>query len=92
MCGNPYSMTKADAKLLEDKYTKIDRELKKALPYVKHISANGLGELFVSKHTLQLLAEWEPLAEPEEVSVMLETNVYLFDEAHFRQIAYLGKY
>lgn len=92
MCGIPDCMTKADAKLLEDKYTKIDRELKKALPYVKHISANGLGELFVSKHTLQLLAEWEPLAAPEEVSVMLETNGSLFDEAHFRQIANLGKY
>ena len=92
MCGIPDCMAKADAKALEDKYTKIDRELEKALPYVKHISANGLGELFVSKHTLRLLSKWKPLAEPNEVSVMLETNGSLFDEAHFSQIANLGKY
>lgn len=92
MCGIPDCMTKADTMALEDKYTKIDKELKKALPYVKHLSANGLGELFVSKHTLRLLSEWEPLADPSEVSVMLETNGSLFDEAHFGQIANLGKY
>lgn len=92
MCGIPDCMANADVKLLEDKYAKIDMELKKALPYVKHISANGLGELFVSKHTLNLLSEWEPLADPSEVSVMLETNGSLFDEAHWKQIANLGKY
>lgn len=92
MCGIPDCMAKADAKLLEDKYTKIDAELKKALPYVKHISANGLGELFVSRHTLQLLSEWRPLADPDEVSVTLETNGSLFDEAHWKQIANLGQY
>lgn len=92
MCGIPDCMEKADAKLLEDKYNKIDMELKKALPYVKHISANGLGELFVSRHTLKLLSEWEPLADPSEVSVVLETNGSLFDEAHWNQIANLGKY
>lgn len=92
MCGIPDCMAKADAGSLEDKYTKIDKELEKALPYVKHISANGLGELFVSKHTLKLLSEWEPLADPNEVSVTLETNGSLFDEAHWKQIANLGKY
>lgn len=92
MCGIPGCMAKTDAKLLEDKYTKIDLELKKALPHVKHISANGLGELFVSRHTLKLLSEWEPLADPNEVSVTLETNGSLFDEAHWEQISNLGKY
>lgn len=92
MCGIPDCMAKADARSLEDKYTKIDKELEKALPYVKHISANGLGELFVSKHTLKILSEWEPLADPNEVSAALETNGSLFDEAHWKQIANLGKY
>lgn len=92
MCGIPDCMAKADTKLLEDKYTKIDAELKKALPYVKHISANGLGELFVSRHTLKLLSEWRPLADPDEVFVTLETNGSLFDETHWKQIANLGQY
>lgn len=92
MCGIPDCMAKADARLLEEKYTIIDRELEKALPYIKHISANGLGELFVSKHTLKLLSEWRPLADPDEVSVMLETNGSLFDEAHWKQIENLGQY
>lgn len=92
MCAIPDCMVKADAKLLEEKYQKIDSELKKALPYVKHLSANGLGELFVSRHTLKLLAEWKPLADPKEVSVTLETNGALFDEAHWEPISNLGKY
>lgn len=92
MCGIPDCMAKADAELLEEKYEKIDMELKKALPYVKHISANGLGELFVSKHILKLLSEWEPLADPSEISVVLETNGSLFDEVHWKQIENLGKY
>ncbi|MCR5678137.1 MAG: hypothetical protein K6G13_08920 [Agathobacter sp.] len=92
MCGIPGCMANKDAKITEEKYNRIDAEIRKALPYIKHISANGLGELFVSKHTLQLLSEWEPLADPSEVTVSLETNGSLFDEAHWSQIANLGKY
>lgn len=92
MCAIPDCMARADAKIREEKYQKIDSELKKALPYVKHLSANGLGELFVSSHTLKLLSEWEPLADPEEVFVTLETNGALFDEAHWKQISNLGRY
>lgn len=92
MCGIPDCMAKAEAEVVEKKYQRIDAELRKALPYVKHVSANGLGELFVSKHTLKLLSEWEPLAPPDEVSVTLETNGALFDEAHWKQIANLGQY
>ena len=92
MCDIPNCMARADAKLKEEKYNKIDEELRKALPYIKHISANGLGELFVSKHTLKLLSEWKPLADPSEVSVTLETNGSLFDEAHWKQIENLGQY
>ncbi len=92
MCGIPDCMSKSSVKELEVKYDKIEDEIRKALPYIKHISANGLGELFVSKHTLNLLSEWEPLSDPSEVSVSLETNGSLFDEEHWKTISNLGKY
>ncbi len=92
MCGIPDCMAKADFADLERKYGKIDAEIRKALPYVKHISANGLGELFVSRHILKLLSEWEPVADPSEISVSLETNGSLFDAEHWKQISNLGKY
>lgn len=92
MCGIPNCMPGKDAAETEKKYKKIDSEIRKALPYIKHIGANGLGELFASRHTLKLLSEWEPLADPSEVSVSLETNGSLFDESHWKQIENLGKY
>ncbi len=92
MCGIPDCMAKANITEREKKYEKIDTEIRKALPYVKHISANGLGELFVSKHILKLLSEWKPLADPSEITVSLETNGSLFDEKHWEQISNLGQY
>ena len=92
MCTIPDCMARADRELSEKKYDRIDSELKKILPYVKHISANGMGELFASRHTLKLLSEWQPVAPADEISVTLESNGSLFDEDHWRQIANLGKY
>ncbi len=92
MCDIPNCMARADAKAREEKLNRIDEELRKILPYVRFISANGLGELFVSKHTLKLLSEWKPLADPSVVSVGLETNGSLFDEEHWKQIENLGQY
>ena len=77
---------------LESCYDKIEAELKKVLPHVKRLGANGRGELFVSKRILKILSEWKPLAPAEEVSVSLETNGALFDEKHWKQIENLGKY
>lgn len=77
---------------LEGGYDKIEAELKKILPYVKKIGANGCGELFVSKRILKLLSQWKPLAPAEEISVILETNGALFDEEHWKQIENLGTY
>lgn len=77
---------------LENGYDKIEKELIKVLPHVKKLSANGCGELFVSKRILKLLSEWKPLAPAEEVSVILETNGALFDEQHWKQIENLGQY
>lgn len=77
---------------LEKNYDIIEERIRQAMPYVKKISANGMGELFVSKRTLKLLSEWQPEAPAEECSVLLETNGSLFDEEHWKQIENLGKY
>lgn len=73
-------------------YDILEEKLKKILPHVKCISANGRGELFVSKRILKLLSEWKPLASANEIRVELETNGSLFDEKHWNQIENLGQY
>lgn len=92
MCTIPDCMQRTEAKEREKKLQRIDEELEKILPYVKNISANGLGELFVSKHTLNLLSKWEPLAKKEECSVLLETNGALFNKENWEKISNLGQY
>lgn len=92
MCTIPDCMKQVDAVEREQKLNKIDAELSKILPYVKNISANGLGELFVSTHILKLLSEWKPIADPSECSVSLETNGSLFNEKNWSQIENLGQY
>ena len=92
MCDIPNCMARADAEEREKKLNRIDDEVRKALPYVRHVSANGLGELFVSRHILKLLSEWKPVADPSEISVTLETNGSLFDEEHWSKISNLGQY
>lgn len=77
---------------LEDGYNQIEKQIKGLLPHLKKISANGLGELFCSKRILKILSEWKPLAPADEISVILETNGSLFDEAHWNQIKNLGQY
>ncbi len=77
---------------LEHNYDIIERRVRQAMPHVKSIGANGMGELFVSKRILKLLSEWKPLASAEECSVGLETNGSLFDEEHWKQIENLGQY
>ncbi|MBO6113878.1 MAG: radical SAM protein [Lachnospiraceae bacterium] len=92
MCTIPDCMKKANAQEREKKYEVIEKELKKVLPGVTFLSANGLGELFVSKHTLKLLSEWRPVSDPKDITVGLETNGSLFDKAHWEQIENLGQY
>lgn len=77
---------------LEQCYIKIEERLQTLLPHLKKISANGCGELFCSKHTLNILANWKPLAPKEEIEVLLESNGSLFDEQHWKQIENLGQY
>ncbi len=91
MCGI-HDCAKKNLDEREKQLNKIDTELLKILPYVKKISANGLGELFVSKHTLRLLSEWKPIADPSECFVELETNGSLFNEKNWSYISNLGQY
>ncbi len=76
----------------EKNYEIIDDRVREVLPYVKRISANGRGELFCSKHILQLLSEWSPISNPAECSVGLETNGSLFNEKNWDKISNLGNY
>ena len=91
-CTMHERMKATDKKELEKRYDKIDYELSKILPHVKRVSANGQGEIFVSKRIMKLLSEWKPLAPAEECSVVIETNGSLFDEEHWKIIENLGKY
>lgn len=77
---------------LEQYYTQIEESIQPLLPHLKKISANGCGELFCSKHTLNILANWKPIAPKEEIEVSLESNGSLFDEQHWKQIENLGQY
>lgn len=92
MCTIPECMKNVDSTARENNLNRIDSELLKVLPYVKKISANGLGELFSSKHILKLLAEWKPIANVEDCSVELETNGSLFNEQNWEKIKNLGQY
>ena len=91
-CGIHKCMLEEKNENLEAYYAKIEERVQPLLPHLKKISANGCGELFCSKHTLNILANWKPLAAPEEVEVLLESNGSLFDEQHWKQIENLGKY
>lgn len=91
-CNIPECMERNRGQSLEEKYNRIDRELRKILPYVKSLGANGQGEFFVSKHIMRLMQEWAPEYPPEECVVGIETNGSLFDEKHWKQIDNLSRF
>lgn len=68
---------------------KIEKEIRKALPYVKNFSANGLGELFVSKGMMKLISEWNP-EDIENADFDLETNGSLFYKQNWEKIKNIG--
>ncbi len=74
------------------KYDVLEEKIRKIMPFVKIISANGRGELFASPRTIKLLSEWKPLAPQEEIRVELESNGSLFNEKNWEKIKNLGKY
>lgn len=91
-CTTPKVMCGLNREEVEKGYDVIEEKLKDVLPYIKTISTNGRGEIFVSKRTLKMLAEWKPLAPKEEITVEIETNGSLFDEKHWKRIENLGEY
>ena len=91
-CNIHERMLTTDKSELNKRYDMIEESYKEILPHIKHISANGQGELFVSKRIIKVLQNWKPLAPKEECSVSLETNGVLFDEKHWKLIENLGEY
>lgn len=76
---------KVDPKVQE----KIEREIRATLPYVKLLSANGLGEFFVSDSMHRVIADWKP-EEGSGAEFRLETNGSLFNEENWEKVKNLG--
>jgi len=70
---------------------KIEHELLKCLPDVQLLSANGLGEFFVSDSIMRVVNQWEP-KEKEKAVFSLETNGSLFNEKNWEKVKRLGRY
>lgn len=77
---------------MERSYQNIENKIRDTLPHIKVIGASGSGELFANQHTLNILANWRPLAPKDELAVQLETNGSLFDAEHWSYIENLGQY
>ena len=68
---------------------KIESELRKVIPHVKYLTANGLGEFFVSNNMMKLVAEWNPNVI-EGAQFSLETNGSLFNRQNWEKIKNVG--
>ncbi len=73
-------------------YDTIEKRLEPYMPNCKYVHTNGCGEIFVSKHTLDFLSRWRPIAPKEEITVQIISNGSLFDEEHWKRIEHLGQY
>lgn len=91
-CTSHLNMVRKPGVDYQEQYRKIEENIRDILPHIKKISANGRGELFVSKNILNILSNWKPIAPKEEIKVRLETNGSLFDEEHWKKIENLGQY
>ncbi len=69
--------------------SKIENEIRKALPYVEILSANGLGEFFVSDSMMKLVSEWKP-EKMKNAVFSLETNGSLFNPDNWEKIKNIG--
>ena len=91
-CTIPDCMENKRKETLEEKYKKIDSELMKVLPYVHTLGANGLGEFFVSPHTMNLMQNWNPVFEDNKCSAHIETNGSLFNEKNWSKVDNLARF
>lgn len=71
------------------KIEKVEREISKFFGQLDTVSANGVGELFCSNHTLNLLST---LDTDKNMEVILESNGSLFNRKNWERISNLGKY
>lgn len=77
----------------ETYYANVDKITEKMLPYFNKahkISINGRGEVFASKHMLEILEKLRP--ERDDFELLIETNAALFDKKHWNKLKHLGKY
>ncbi|MBQ7920642.1 MAG: SPASM domain-containing protein [Lachnospiraceae bacterium] len=72
-----------------ENYKKIESEVKKFLPSLITLSANGAGELFCSDSIIRLIGNEE--LNPN-TKILLETNGSLFNERSWKKIERLGRH
>ncbi|MEG1875955.1 MAG: radical SAM protein [Lachnospiraceae bacterium] len=70
---------------------KIEKEIIKALPHVKMLSGNGLGELFASDSIMHVISKWKP-EDNKNAHFELETNGSLFNSKNWEKISSVGNY
>ncbi len=83
---------RAKTKDAEKNLSQISGEIEKFIDNVEILSANGRGELFASKHIMDMLHNWKPSKSVEKIKVILETNGSLFNESNWKKIENLGNY
>ena len=79
---------KPDAKYLEDLKT-ITSNIEPYISEVKYLSANGIGDLFVSHEMLGMLSRFRP--KNDDFMMHIETNGVLF-KANWEKIKHFGDY
>ena len=82
-------ISRSDEKMNPKIQEKIEKEIRTALPYVKVLSGNGLGEFFVSDSIMKMVSEWKP-EDAEEAQFDLETNGSLFNRKNWEKVKNIG--
>ena len=91
-CNVHDSMMNNIGKKLDKNYDIIESRIREVLPKIKHISANGCGEIFACDRTMKILSSWSPEFKKDEFSVSLETNGSLFNKDNWEKIENIGQY
>lgn len=83
-------VSRCDERMDPQTQNKIEQEVRAALPFAKRLSANGLGEFFVSDSIMRIVADWKP-SEMEGTEFSLETNGSLFNKSNWEKIRNIGE-
>lgn len=73
----------------KDNFKKIETEVYKFINNLEMLSANGVGEVFCSNSTLELLSK---VKYNEKLAINLESNGSLFNEKNWNKINNLGRH